>query len=147
MAKDEDLPNHHHIHRFIRKSKLDPESGNINYDAFILENFDGDICLSVDWVEHVCGLDLRGIGLLADLQRRLRELKPNSEAPMAIINVGYAKEYVFKEKNGDKTIDIRHWPTNRHDAHSRIYGSVENDEELAYILVDTVLRMFPVKDN
>jgi hypothetical protein len=141
MAKNDVIPNEHHVSRLIGRSKIDDEDDRIDGSAFCLR--DGEKYLSVNWLEF---LDLPNREeqiqeVRTVLQKKMRNIGATSI--LAVLNVGVTKEAVSHRTN----IRFLHYPSDKDPSHSGIFDLIEEEEAvIGDLIAESVKERFPARN-
>ena len=88
---------------------------------------------------------LGGVGQEAQINtiRELIELRLAASGLFAILNVGKVIDYV--QNNCVNQVTILHEPTARDPSHSRVHGYKYEDDMVADLIAEVVIRTYPAK--
>lgn len=131
------LPHTDHVARFCDRKYI-TENNNVGPGAFMLRK--DEEYLSVQWLENL-GIETvnEKINELQKIFAKYLKIRP--PAKIAIINVGNTCGYVVNES--EYLIRILHQPAPDNNAHSGIFDTIQNDEEIAELIIQTILEVYP----
>ena len=135
--KGDPLPNTDHVARFCDRKYI-TENNNVGPGAFMLRK--DEEYLSVQWLENL-GIETANEKMKELKQIFAKYLKIRPPAQIAIINVGHTCGYVAGES--EYLIRILHQPEPNNNAHSGIFDTMQNDEEIAELIRQTILEIYP----
>lgn len=136
-----DILDIHHMVRHVPPKYID-EDGDITSAAFKLNLDKDEVELSVYWPEYYAGETIFNNQVNKakdDIRNRITVRKSHK---FAIIKVGETKKYVKKESKGARELIFVHTPEDS-DSHSSIYHIEPNQDEIAELIFDTVVRVDP----
>lgn len=139
--RGEELPDENHISRLcFRKYVVD---GQIQPTAFLLRR-DEDY-LSVNWLESLnCSCRNEEIDEIKNIYKQKLTIKPRDK--IALLNVGIVRTKVREESEDRRNLTILHEPQLGpgiiDPSHSGIYNLRHDDEEIAELILITVLESY-----
>lgn len=135
--KGERLPDQDHISRYCApKTALD---GQPTGASFMLRKKEDEF-LSVNWIEHFG--DAMDEDQIANIREHI-ELSLAATGIFAVLNVGEVIEQV--RMNSDRQLAVLHEPTPMDPSHSGVYGYRYEDDMVADLIVEVVIKTYPAK--
>ncbi|MCF6159118.1 MAG: hypothetical protein E3K32_11265 [wastewater metagenome] len=138
--KGDKTPDHHHIARYCKPTCV--VDGQIQATAFMLRKDEESI--SVNWLEYL-GHSSRE-GEITEL-RKIYSAKLNvgARARIAVLNVGEVRNKVLTESPDNRNLEILHDPLENDPSHSGIYNLRDDDELIAELILETVLKTYSAR--
>lgn len=130
------LPDQHHISRYCKPVTI--ADGKPTGASFMLRPVDD--FLSVNWLEYFGNIDQDS---QIDKVRECIELSLAASGLFAILNVGEIIAKVLNEC--EKQISVKQEPTAVDPSHCGIYGYQHEDDMVADLISDLVLKTYPSK--
>lgn len=137
----ESLPDAHHVARFCDR-KFCAEDGTVAAGAFMLRA--GEPYISVQWLERLARPDRAGE--IEEVREVFsKHLKIRRSTQIAVLNAGVTRSHVALESGFQ--IDMRHQPEAGDEAHSGIFGTEQDGELIAELILETIQEIHPARHD
>lgn len=141
MAKNDVIPNEHHVSHLIGRSKIHDEDDRIDGSAFCLR--DREEYLSVNWLEflQLANREEQIQEVRKVLQKKMKQIGATSI--LAVLNVGITKEAVSHRTK----IRFLHDPSKIDFSHSGIFDLIEEEKAvIGDLIAESVQERFPARN-
>lgn len=140
--KGDKIPNQNHVARYC--SPMHVPDGEIQATAFMLRQV--DTSLSVNWLEYFkCS---SRAGEIDELRKAYaaKNLIVKAAGRIAVLNVGEVRNEVLTESPDSRNLEILHDPLENDPSHSGIYNLRNDDELIAELILETILKTYPARN-